>query len=80
MPHVLYLAYGEDGTLLYVGISHDFRRRQAQHLRAAVTDKYEWPLDVERWDVIEVGDRESALALERFCIKSLTPLHNKVHN
>lgn len=69
---ILYRHYDQDGTLLYVGITSNVKRRMEGHRRSAT-----W---IERIDHIETEvfpTRRDALAAERQAINSEGPLFNK---
>lgn len=70
-PMALYRLYAEDGTLLYVGITHSLSVRFADH----AMEKRWWPL-VARKTVEWYGDRDSVEAAEDAAILAENPEHN----
>ncbi|MFJ3274128.1 GIY-YIG nuclease family protein [Streptomyces sp. NPDC086776] len=74
-PTALYRLYGAGGTLLYVGITNDTKRRFAQHAFLKP-----WWSDVLRREVEWFSDRESAAHAEVRAIKDHDPVHNGTHS
>ncbi|GAB2331761.1 GIY-YIG nuclease family protein [Streptomyces variabilis] len=72
-PTAVYRLYGEDGALLYVGVSSAPKARWAQH-RA---DKAWWP-EVRRYTIEWADNRAAALVHEAEAIRSETPRYNVV--
>ena len=76
IPHAVYIAYTEEGSALYVGMSNGVEERIYQHhLRYAA-----WTWDYAYIDIWEVGDRAEARALERDAIQALRPRDNVYDN
>lgn len=78
-PHVLYRGWGHAGELVYVGISNDFDRRVAEHVR----DEDWWRSEVARvtvddWD--HYPNRMLALTAEAVAIRDEQPLRNRALN
>lgn len=69
--HALYRFYGDDGALLYVGITHNPGARFSQHM----ADK-PWWVDVRGITMERYPDRPSVLAAERRAIEVESPRHN----
>ena len=72
---VVYRIYGHAGQLLYVGKTGDGSSRVRNHLR-----KKPWAADIARVEYLECATEESCLAVERYLIEQLVPLHNVQHN
>lgn len=72
----LYRVRGEDGLLLYIGISGNFGRRWREHAKKQSW----WPemrsLSVDEW----FGGRADAEAAEEAAIKAEKPKYNLTHN
>lgn len=75
----VYLFYGEDDCLLYVGKSRNIRQRVLAHFGSDVTSSKEMRLSqqVRRIDWIETGGEIGALLKESMLVKSLQPTHNR---
>lgn len=73
----LYRIYGNDGQLLYVGISYSTIQRLGQH-----KDTQHWFESVARIERQNLGDisRQEALAIEAQVITAERPQYNKTHN
>lgn len=69
-PCAVYRFYDELGSLLYVGIAHDPRTREANHRR-----KTWWPL-VRGRHVEWMSDRHAAHVAEKAAIETETPRFN----
>ncbi|MFG3702407.1 hypothetical protein ACGF5C_31670 [Micromonospora sp. NPDC047620] len=74
-PHTLYRFFGEDGALLYVGITATLPARLVKH-----RDDKPWWNEVARITVTHHADRESVLAAELDAIKAECPRYNIQHN
>lgn len=72
---VVYRIYGHAGQLLYIGKTGDGSSRVRNHLR-----KKSWAADIARVEYLECATEESCLAVERYLIEQLVPLHNVQHN
>ena len=70
-PMALYRLYAQDGTLLYIGITHSLRNRFASHAQ----DKPWWS-QVAKKTVTWHGSREEVLAAEASAIQAEDPVHN----
>lgn len=70
----LYRLFDTDGTLLYIGISHDPARRWRQHAKV----KGWWPL-VARQSVTWLDERIKATAAEAEAIRTERPRFNVTH-
>jgi excinuclease UvrABC nuclease subunit len=70
-PAQLYRHFGDDGTLLYVGISLSAIQRLAQH-----RDHAHWFEQIKRVEMQQFPTREEALAAEREAIAREQPLFN----
>lgn len=75
MKTALYRMWGNDGQLLYVGISKSALVRLGQHL----TEK-SWAVDIVNVTIETFPTREQAAAAEVAAIKDEKPLHNLTHN
>jgi predicted GIY-YIG superfamily endonuclease len=75
MKTALYRIWGNDGQLLYVGISKSALSRLGQHL----TEK-PWAADIVNVTIETFPTRELAAAAEVAAIQSEKPLHNVTHN
>jgi hypothetical protein len=75
MKTALYRIWGNDGQLLYVGISKSALSRLGQHL----TEK-PWAEEISNVTIETFPTRELAAAAEVAAIKAERPLHNVVHN
>ena len=71
LPHCVYRAYDEKGTLLYVGCTYDFAARRKQHGR-----KSAWSQNATRWSVRWHPNRSAALAAEHLAIITEDPRFN----
>ncbi|MFI2761350.1 type II toxin-antitoxin system prevent-host-death family antitoxin [Streptomyces echinatus] len=71
----LYRLYDADGTLLYIGISHDPNARFEQHAKL----KDWWPLVAQR-EVEWFDDRPTAATAEAEAIRSEDPEHNGTYS
>jgi transcriptional regulator with XRE-family HTH domain len=67
----VYRHFAADGTLLYVGASHDPTRRLYEH-----KCRTDWAGEVARTIVDWFDSREAALEAERKAIRSERPAHN----
>jgi predicted GIY-YIG superfamily endonuclease len=67
----LYRLWGQEGDLLYVGITNNVKRRSKQHKR----DKHWWE-QVQSKTISEFPTREAALQAEYHAIKSECPKYN----
>lgn len=73
MPEsVVYLAYNEQGELLYIGSTGNLPQRQATH---RATSPW-WP-EVARWEVEQVPWRSHAYQRETDLIHELRPRYNR---
>lgn len=68
----LYRLYDRDGTLLYVGITHDLQERWRSHARNQI-----WWLDVARKEHVWFNTRAEAETAEKRAILSEDPLRDK---
>ena len=75
MRTALYRMWGNEGQLLYVGISKSALSRLGQHL----TEK-PWAADIVNVTIETYSTRELAAAAEVVAIKTEHPVHNVVHN
>ena len=75
----VYLFYGEEDRLLYVGKSRNIRQRVLGHFGGDVSSSKEMRLSqqVRRIDWIETGGEIGALLKEAMLVKSLQPTHNR---
>lgn len=76
--YFLYRYYDVEDRLLYVGITTNFKKRDADHrLKSGVN----WHNDARRSDVIdlETYDPSEAKIIEARMIKTERPLHNRTH-
>ncbi|MFE6355895.1 GIY-YIG nuclease family protein [Streptomyces rochei] len=71
----LYRLYDADDLLLYVGITHNPKRRWSAHSR----DKHWWP-DVARKTIEWFETRKSAERVEKIEVEEERPRYNKVFN
>lgn len=70
-PTALYRFFGEDGTLLYIGISADLGYRWTQHSR-----KRPWWVDVRTATVEHFDSRSAAASAELMAIRAERPQWN----
>ena len=75
VPTTLYRLYGEQGELLYIGISVRVEQRMYEHSQS----KWWW-LEVEHQVLTQCLTRREALELEELAIKGEKPKHNITHN
>lgn len=80
LPTHLYRCYAADGSLLYVGITHDLQARMAKHKNptGAVLHcpaAHLWTL-MDRWESESYPNRTEALAAERAAIRTEHPALN----
>jgi predicted GIY-YIG superfamily endonuclease len=68
----LYRHFGPDGTLLYIGITNNFAKRQSSHLREAL-----WASHISRISVTAFESRADVEAAEEQAIISEKPLMNR---
>lgn len=73
--HALYRFYGQDGTLLYVGMTMDPGRRWKEH----AADKSWWH-EVADITVEQFATRDEVLEAERWAIIRGRPKYNVAHN
>jgi predicted GIY-YIG superfamily endonuclease len=71
MPHTLYRAFAVDGSLIYIGITHNLRARVANHKSAS----WWWRSEVHR----VTAEGHSALRAEVQAIHSECPARNVQH-
>ena len=69
--HWVYVIYGDESVVLYVGMSSQPDCRIKDHKRYK-----EWFPENPRIDFVRCGNRHEALAAERMTIKKLKPVHN----
>ncbi|WP_089305220.1 GIY-YIG nuclease family protein [Geodermatophilus pulveris] len=69
--HVLYRHLAEDGSLLYVGVTEDIKKRLKAHRRAS------WWTDVAEVHIEPMASRADALRAELEFILSEHPAHNR---
>ncbi len=74
-PHLLYLLYDEDGALLYVGITVDWRNRFNGHSHASP-----WWGRVSRLEIEWFSNWFDASAAEKLAIATNQPLFNRTHS
>lgn len=74
-PHVLYRFFGDDGALLYIGITVNPVGRFAAH-----STQKPWWQEVRRIDMECFDSREEVLAAEAAAIIAEHPVHNVRHN
>ena len=70
----VYRAFGDDGSLLYVGRTNNLPARLRAHRR----EKPWWP-SVNRWTVENFDNPESAAMHETVAIQTEAPKHNVQH-
>lgn len=75
MKTALYRIWGNEGELLYVGISKSALSRLGQHL-----SEKPWADQISNVTIETYPTREQAAAAEVAAIKAEKPLHNVVHN
>ncbi len=75
----VYLFYGENDTVLYIGKSVDIRSRVYSHFAGdhRVQKGMRLSQQVRRIDFIETAGELGALLLEARMVKGLTPIHNR---
>jgi len=75
----VYLLYGENDTVLYVGKSVDIRSRVRSHFASdhRVHKEMRLSQQVRRIDFIETAGELGALLLEARLVKELAPIHNR---
>lgn len=74
-PTALYRLYDADGTLLYIGISHQPEVRFEQH-----ADRKEWWPLVARREIQWFDDRPTAASAEAAAIRTEDPEHNGTYS
>ena len=74
-PHVLYRHFDTRGTLLYIGISGDFEKREGNHKSASM-----WRSFLARTAVEQFEEKPEVIAAERVAIETEHPVFNKHHN
>lgn len=81
LPHApgVYLFYGENDSVLYVGKSVDLRTRILSHFSGDHRSRKDLRLsqEVHRLEIIETAGELGALLLEARLVKKLTPIHNR---
>ena len=75
MSQILYKAFSKSGTLLYIGITTDTKRRIKEHKNS----KSEWTDYVEYWETEEYETRLDVENAEKKSIKEEKPLFNFTH-
>jgi DNA polymerase-3 subunit epsilon len=75
----VYLFYGENDTVLYIGKSIDIRSRVYSHFAGdhRVQKDMRLSQQVRRIDFVETAGEFGALLLEARLVKELTPIHNR---
>lgn len=74
MSHFLYKMHSHGGSIIYVGITSDVKRRLKQH-----AEKF-WFGEVAWVETAQFETRAELEAAERELIASLKPKYNKTHN
>ncbi len=69
--HQLYRAYGENGLLLYVGVSVNAINRASQHNKLS-----NWFKDIKKLDIESFNSRSELMQAERKAVAKEQPLHN----
>lgn len=69
----VYIAYDEDGTVIYVGITSRGMTRFAEH-----EDGSGWWWDAARIELKHMGNRGTADLMEEALIEELNPVHNAI--
>jgi hypothetical protein len=72
-PKALYRHFAASGQLLYVGVSENVERRNAEHARSSP-----WWKDVVQSEVEYFGTTIEALAAESRAVAAEAPLHNQL--
>jgi len=75
VPTDVYLHFGANNVLLYVGITSRQSRRQDEH-----RDTKSWWRDITRIEWLHFSDRDRAAAMEEMLIRVFRPAHNVVFN
>lgn len=75
-PHVLYRAFGSNGRLIYVGITHDWIKRLYAHWKAT----WWWSNEVAAVTTTPCPNYEVARVAEAEAIRSERPARNVQHN
>lgn len=73
---VVYRAYDQRGTLLYVGFSRRVAARAAQHRKESLA----WWSCCASWTVTTYASEAAARAAEKRAIRELEPVFNKLFN
>lgn len=73
LTHVVYVAYNEDGSCAYVGMTADLNARLDQH--RATYQRWAWGFG--HIDYTEVPDRTAARVVEAWTIWTLRPWGNR---
>lgn len=73
-PHFVYRCYALNGALLYVGCTHDVKKRLDGH--RAVQGRFGWVAITVRVTWEHVGDRDAALVREAEVIRDESPIFN----
>ena len=71
MSFALYRCFDKDGTLIYVGMSINIRRRLSQHI-----NKSGWFFDVSEIKISRYIDEEQCRAAEKHAIRTESPKYN----
>ncbi len=73
-PHVVYRAYSYDGTLLYVGLTHQLHLRMQQHKGSLLSSP--WYCATTRITTEEVANGDLGVEREREVILTELPIFN----
>lgn len=71
-PHVVYRIYGEADSLLYIGVTIDFKARMQYHRAQSA-----WFPEYRRYELTDYPDRWQAESAEELAIADERPRHNK---
>lgn len=74
-PTKLYRHFSKDGVLLYVGVSSQLGKRQAQHL-----SRSRWADLISRIEIETYPTRAAAIAAEQEIIAAEHPVYNTYHS
>ena len=75
-PHWVYRLFAEDGSLLYVGMTHKPARRMTEWRSRAKVDPTHWFHGTQRASWRWYANKVQAMGAERRAVQSEHPAHN----